>query len=155
MSLISTSATKLSSRRLAPLPVCLLASVLCLAIAVIHVQDQGGFLGKVMPEWIAIGYYLVEALAAITALLFARQHVLAWILGLAVSAGPGMAYLLSRSVGLPGDRSDIGNWGYLLGTVSLIVESMLFLLCAVVLLWSLTGPPTRVEHRQAELAASS
>jgi hypothetical protein len=123
--------------------------VLCLAIAVIHVQDQGGFLGNVTPEWIAIGYYLVEASAAITALLFARQASVAWILGLAVSGGPAVAYLLSRSVGLPGDSGDIGNWGYVLGTVSLIVEGALFALCATVLIRALTRQRPRVERRSA------
>jgi hypothetical protein len=129
--------------------------VLCLTIAVIHVQDQGGFLGNVTPEWIAIGYYLVEAVAAITALLFARQQTPAWILGLAVSTGPAIAYILSRSVGLPGDSTDIGNWGYLLGTVSLIVEGTLFALCAVVILRAVTSERARVEHRRADLATAS
>jgi len=138
-----------AAQDLAPLPVCLLAAVLCLTIAVIHVQDQGGFLGNVTPEWIAIGYYLVEAVAAITALLFARQHTAAWILALAVSAGPATAYVLSRSVGLPGDSADIGNWGYLLGTVSLIVEGTLFALCAIIILRALTSQRARVEHRPA------
>jgi hypothetical protein len=129
--------------------------VLCLAIAVIHVQDQGGFLGNVTPEWIAIGYYLVEAVAAITALLFARQQTAAWILGLGVSAGPAVAYILSRSVGLPGDSGDIGNWGYLLGTVSLIVEGTLFALCAIVLLRALASQRAGVEPRRADLATTS
>jgi hypothetical protein len=138
-----------ASEDLAPLPVCLLASVLCLTIAVIHVQDQGGFLGNVTPEWIAIGYYVVEAAAAITALLFARQLVVAWPLGLAVSAGPATAYILSRTVGLPGDSADVGNWGYLLGTVSLIVEATLFALCSTMMLRALTRQGAKAEHRLA------
>jgi hypothetical protein len=143
-----------ATQDLAPLPVCLLAAVLCLAIAVIHIQDQGGFLGNITPEWIAISYYLVEAVAAVTALLFARQQTVAWLLGLAVSAGPATAYLLSRSVGLPGDSGDIGNWGYLLGTVSLIVEGTLFAFCAVVLLRAVVSQRARVEPRRAHLATN-
>jgi hypothetical protein len=135
--------------------VCLLASVLCLTVGLIHVQDQGGFLGNITPEWIAVGYYLVEALAAITALLFARQQTIAWILGLALSTGPAIAYVLSRSTGLPGDNADIGNWGYVLGTVSLIVEGILFALCATVIPRSLANQRARIEHRQAGLATSS
>jgi hypothetical protein len=143
-----------AAQDLASLPICLLASVLCLTIAVIHVQDQGGFLGNVTPEWIAIGYYLVEAVAAITALLFARQQTAAWFLGLAVSAGPAFAYVLSRSVGLPGDTADIGNWGYLLGTVSLIVESTLFALCTILILRALLSQRARVVHRPAGLVTT-
>jgi hypothetical protein len=144
-----------AGRDLAPLPVCLLAAGLCLTIAVIHIQDQGGFLGNVTPEWIAIGYYAVEAVAAITALLFARQQAVAWLLGLAVSGGPFGAYVLSRSVGLPGDSADIGNWGYVLGMVSLIVEGALFVLCAIVILRALTRQRARVEHRRADLAITT
>lgn len=39
-----------------------------------------------------------------------------------------IAYVLSRTTGIPGDSGDIGNWGYMLGTVSLIVEGSLFLI---------------------------
>jgi hypothetical protein len=111
-----------------PLALFLLGSILCLAVGLIHIQDQGGFLGDQMPEWIAVGYYLVEVVAGIGALLLARQQLLGWVVGLGLSAGPATGYILSRSVGLPGDPGDVGNWGYTLGTVSLVVEGLLFIL---------------------------
>jgi hypothetical protein len=132
------------------LPLCLLASVLCMAVGVIHIQDQGGFLGDVTPTWIAVGYYLIEITSAVAALLLARQHPLGWLLALGVSAGPAVAYLLSRSVGLPGDPGDVGNWGYTLGTVSLVVEGTLFLLCVYVL----TRQPSTVRRAPATGAPS-
>jgi hypothetical protein len=56
------------------------------------------------------------------------------VLAALVSIGPFVGYILSRSVGLPGDPGDVGNWGYTLGTVSLVVEGMLFLLSLSALL---------------------
>jgi hypothetical protein len=116
-----------------PLAVCLLGSILCLAVGLIHIQDQGGFLGDQSPTWIAVSYYVVEIVAGIAALLLARQHLLGWVLGVGVSAGPATAYILSRTIGLPGDSGDIGNWGYTLGTVSLVVEGLLLLLSVTAL----------------------
>src|ERR1700722_12654893 len=119
--------------RVTPLPLSLVASVLCIAIGLIHLQDQGGLLGNESPHWLAIGYYAIEIAAGITALLLARQHFLGWLFALGVSAAPATGYILSRTVGVPGDPGDIGNWGYTLGTVSLIVEGALFLIAVLAL----------------------
>ena len=40
-------------------------------------------------------------------------------------------YVLSRTVGLPGDSGDVSNWGYPLGTVSLIVEGCFVVLAVI------------------------
>jgi hypothetical protein len=114
-----------------PLPVLVLGAGLALAIAVIHLQDQGGLLGGQSPTWLKYGYYLVEICSTISAALIIRGKVFGWLLGLASSVGPMTGYILSRSVGVPGDPGDIGNWGYLLGTVSLVVEGA-FILVAVI-----------------------
>lgn len=37
-------------------------------------------------------------------------------------------------MGVPGDPSDVGNWGYWVGTVSLVVEAALVVLSAGMLL---------------------
>jgi hypothetical protein len=39
-----------------------------------------------------------------------------------LAAGPLLGYLLSRSIGLPGDSDDIGNWLDPLGMASMFVE---------------------------------
>jgi hypothetical protein len=149
----SNSALALSARSVrfalghdpTPLPISLIAAALCLTVGLVHVQDQGGFLGSVTPEWIAIGYYSVEVGAAITIPFIIRQKVAGWVLAALVSIGPFIAYILSRSVGLPGDPGDVDNWGYTLGTVSLVVEGALFLLAALGLLRVATAR----RHRQA------
>ena len=107
---------------------------LALAIAVIHVQDQGGLPGSQSPVWLKYGYYMVEISSTISAALIIRGKTLGWLLGLASSIGPMTGYVLSRTVGLPGDSGDVGNWSYLLGTVSLIIEGSFVALAAVCLI---------------------
>jgi hypothetical protein len=110
------------------------AGSLALAVAIIHIQDQGGLLGDQSPDWLKFGYYAVEIGATITSGLIVRGKTLGWVFALGASAGPFTGYILSRTVGIPGDSGDIGNWGYTLGTVSLIVEASLFLLTVATLL---------------------
>jgi hypothetical protein len=117
-----------------PLPLLILGAGLALAIAVIHLQDQGGLLGDQSPTWLKYGYYMIELSSTISAALIIRGKVFGWLLGLASSIGPLTGYIVSRTVGVPGDPGDVGNWGYLLGTVSLIVEGSFIFLAAICLL---------------------
>ncbi len=127
-----------------PVPLLVVGAGLALAIAVIHLQDQGGLLGDQSPTWLKYGYYLVEMSSTISAALIIRGKTLGWLLGLASSIGPLTGYVLSRSVGLPGDPGDVGNWGYLLGTVSLIVEGSFIVLAVVCLVRIRSASPPAV-----------
>jgi hypothetical protein len=106
---------------------------LALAVAVIHLQDQGGLLGHQSPTWLRYGYYLIEIASTVAAGLILRSKVAGWMLGLATALSAFTGYLLSRSVGMPGDPGDVGNWGYTLGTISLVVEAT-FIVLAVLML---------------------
>ncbi len=54
-----------------------------------------------------------------------------------VAAGAFAAYALTRTVGLPQDTGDIGNWGEPLGVVSLIAEGGFVLLTlATIPMWA-------------------
>jgi hypothetical protein len=117
-----------------PLPLLIVGAGLALAIAVIHLQDQGGLLGDQSPVWLKYGYYLVEIGSTISAAMIIRGKSFGWLLGLASSVGPFCGYILSRSVGIPGDSGDIGNWGYVLGSVSLIVEGSFIVLATICLI---------------------
>jgi hypothetical protein len=117
-----------------PLPLLVVGAGLALAIAIIHLQDQGGLLGNQSPMWLKYGYYLVEISSTISAALIIRGKTAGWVLGLASSVGPMTGYMLSRTVGLPGDPGDVGNWGYLLGTVSLVVEGSFIVLAVFCLI---------------------
>jgi hypothetical protein len=122
-------------------PVRLVGAMLALAVAAVHVADQGGITAFASPGWIGWGYRLIEAGAVLTALALLCPRParlgparLGWAAGVLLGAGPFAAYLASRTVGVPGDRGDIGNWGYWVGTVSLLVEAALVVLSVSMLL---------------------
>ena len=123
----------LSDDTVTPVPLLVLGAGLALAIAIIHLQDQGGLLGDQSPLWLKYGYYMVEITSTISAALIIRGKTIGWFLGLASSIGPMTGYIMSRTVGVPGDPGDVGNWGYLLGTVSLVVEGSLIVLALICL----------------------
>ena len=107
----------------ASLPVVLGGAVLCLAVAAVHVRDQGGLAVLKTPAYIGYGYRAVEIAAVVAAaLLLGRRTSAGWFLALGVAAGPLLGYVLSRSTGLPGDAEDVGNWTEPLGLASLFVE---------------------------------
>src|SRR4051812_35629379 len=78
----------------------LIGAALALAVAYIHVKDQGGFPGDKSPTYVGIGYYLLEAaalVAAIALIVGAHRHTLkAWALTVGVALGPLVGYVLSR-----------------------------------------------------------
>ncbi len=109
--------------------------MLALAVATVHVADQGGITALAAPAWIGWSYRAIEAGGALTALvLLVPQRFLPgpswlkWAAALLLAVGPFVAYLASRSIGLPGDPGDVGNWGYWVGTVSLLIEAALIIL---------------------------
>jgi hypothetical protein len=65
------------------------AAVLCLAVTVIHIMDQGGFPGSKTSRYVGMGYYLLEIAGVLAAVLLATRAVRAgWVLALGVAAGP-------------------------------------------------------------------
>ena len=105
-------------------------AMLALAIAAVHVADQGGVTAFTSPSWIGWGYRLIEVGGVLTALVLLAPRMVrlvpawaGWAAGVLLGVGPFVAYVLSRSVGVPGDPGDVGNWGYWVGTVSLLVEA--------------------------------
>lgn len=128
----------------------LAGAALCLAVAAVHVIDQGGFPGSKEPVYVGIGYYVVEAAGVVTAALLVAGAVrVGWFLAMGVGAGPFIGYVLSRGTGLPGYTDDIGNWAEPVGVASLVVEGLLFLLALTMFLRS------TVHVRQAAARASA
>ena len=103
---------------------------LCLAVAMIHVTDQGGFRNLDDPTWLGWAYRLLEvgsvaiALVVLGGLLPGRLIALGVLL---IGAGPALGFILTRTTGLPHDSGDVGNWSEPLGIMSLIVEGTLVL----------------------------
>ncbi len=131
-------------------------ALLAVAVATVHVADQGGITAMASPAWIGWGYRLIEAGGILTAVVlllpgtalagpvrFGQARLgparlgpadLGWAAGVLLGAGPFLGYIASRTVGVPGDPGDVGNWGYWVGTVSLLVEAALILLSVSMLL---------------------
>ena len=114
----------------------LVSALLALAVTGVHVADQGGITALNSPHWVGWGYRIIEVGGVLTALLLLLPWSawLGWAAGVLLGIGPFLAYITSRSVGLPGDHADVGNWGYWLGTVSLFVEAALVILSVGMLL---------------------
>jgi hypothetical protein len=110
-------------------------ALLALAVAAVHIADQGGITAFNSPSWIGWGYRLIEVGGALTALALVLPRPrwlgpgwLGWAAGVLLGTAPFLAYIASRTVGVPGDPGDVGNWGYWVGTVSLFIEAALVLL---------------------------
>jgi len=130
----------------------LVGALLALAVSAVHAAEQGGVTALASPDWIGWGYRLIEAggvLSAIALLLApmappptrsarpvrsALARRLGWAAGVLLGTGPFLAYIASRTVGMPGDPRDAGNWDHWLGTVSLLVEGALVALSVSMLL---------------------
>jgi hypothetical protein len=137
--LASRTGTNGGSTYLAAAPlvaVRLVGALLALAVSTVHVADQGGITALNSPDWIGWSYRLIEVGGVLTAiaLLLPWARWLGWAAGVLLGFGPFVAYILSRSVGVPGDPGDVGNWGYWVGTLSLVVEAALMVLCVTMLL---------------------
>jgi hypothetical protein len=122
-------------------PAWLVGALLALAVAAVHVADQGGITALASPDWIGWGYRLIEAGGVVTAVILCWPPAarlwpawLGWAAGVLLGAGPFTAYVASRTVGVPGDPGDVGNWGYWVGTVSLLLEAALVVLSTSMLL---------------------
>lgn len=142
-----------SARTGAPpeLAVRLVSALLALAVAAVHVADQGGITALNSPDWLGWGFRVIEVGGVLTALvlLLPRLAWLGWLAAALLGTGPFLGYMASRTVGVPGDHADIGNWGYWLGTVSLIVEAALVIVSAGMLL------PRRERSSAASAAADA
>jgi hypothetical protein len=116
------------------LPARIGAAALAAAVSYIHVKDQGGIGVLKDPAYLGQGYRVLEIAGLVAAvLLVLRPGVTAWILAAGVAAGPLVGIIVSRSVGLPSARDDIGNWGEPLGLWAMAVEALLLIVALTAL----------------------
>ena len=113
----------------------LVGALLALAIAAVHVADQGGVTVLNSPAWLGWAFRLIEVGGVLTALVllvprpsWLGSSWLGWTAAVLLGAAPFAGYVTSRTVGVPGDPGDLGNWGYWVGTVSLLAEAALVVL---------------------------
>ena len=103
-----------------------------LTVGLIHVLEiQGQLSGAV---WLTAGFCLLAVAAPVAGLwLLARPSLPAWqFSGLVCLAAAG-GYVLTRSVPVPGDSGDHGNWLQPLGVAALFTEGIVVILAGLVL----------------------
>jgi hypothetical protein len=110
------------------------AALLLMAMAVIHAVEVPHYLD----EHPAVGgLFVADAAAAIVlAIAVLRGRRPAWALSALLAAATAVAFVLSRSTGLPGYRDD--SWfeplgGVPMGPLSLLVEGLVVLVAVIVL----------------------
>ncbi len=105
----------------------LLGAAGILGIGVIHILDAGSTYHST--RWIFWAYMaLIVGAVPVTLYLLHSASPLGWAAAASLAAGPLVAYLWSRSIGLPGDAPDVGNWLCTLGMAALFVETSLLTL---------------------------
>ena len=109
-------------------------AVIALAgVALIHVLDvPGTFADAPYKGWLYVA--LIVGSLATAAALVRSSNWRAWAAAAALPAGSAIAFIISRTIGLPQGADDIGNWTESLGLSSLFVEAALIALAGAVLL---------------------
>jgi len=107
----------------------LLGAAAVLSIAVIHILDAVGTYQST--RWIFWAYMaVIFASVPVALVLLHFASPLVWVAAGGVAAGPFLGYVWSRTIGLPGDAPDVGNWLCTLGMAALFVEASLLSLSA-------------------------
>ena len=102
------------------------------AVGIIHALEIPGQVRGVV--WLTMGFCLLAVVAQGAGLwLLVRPSVLAWEFAGLVCALAAVGYVLTRSVPVPGDAADVGNWLEPLGVAALIVEGTVVILAALIL----------------------
>jgi hypothetical protein len=103
-----------------------------LAVGLIHILEIQGQLNGA--AWLTAGFVLLAASAPVAGLwLLARPSSAAWQLSGLICLSAAGGYILTRSVPVPGDTGDRGNWlGDPLGPTSLFVEGIVIILAVFV-----------------------
>jgi hypothetical protein len=123
------------------------AAIGLITVGIIHVLEIQGQLSGA--AWLTAGFILLAASAPVAGLwLLARPSSAAWGFSGLVSFLAAAGYILTRSVPVPGDTADRGNWLEPLGVAALFTEVIVTIL-AVLVLASMATPRRRVASTPA------
>jgi hypothetical protein len=105
------------------------------AVAIIHLVDLPGTMSET--PLIGYGYYVLVGIALLGAfLLMTVPDRWVWALVDLTAFGAVVAYVLSRTTGLPTDTLDIGNWNCALGVAAISTETLVVMMA----MWQLQLP---------------
>ena len=100
-------------------------------VCLVHLLDGPGSLTDVFYVG-ALELALAAACVPLGVLLVVRPTRSIWTVALALNIAAMAAFVLSRTIGLPGSTDDIGNWGQTLGFLNLFTEAALIALAVTV-----------------------
>jgi hypothetical protein len=109
-----------------------LAVVALLGTGIIHIVEARDAFGDALYKGVLFIANFVGALVATFGMYRDRLYV-GWILGLLVAGGAFLAYVASRTIGLPGLPAEPENWLEPLGVAALICEGLFVILFFVAL----------------------
>ncbi len=98
-----------------------IAAILCTGL--IHIAEARDAFGDARYKGILFAANGIGALVAATGL-FRNQRMVGWVLGLVVAGGAFVAYVASRTVGLPGLPAEPDAWLEPMGVASLVCEAL-------------------------------
>jgi hypothetical protein len=137
--MLSRLSRPVAGRALAPA-----AAAALIAVAVVHLLDGPGSLTDV-PYIGVLELALAAACAPLALLLLIRQTRSLWVSAVALNAAAMIAFVLSRTVGLPGSFDDIGNWTPILGVLNLLSEAAVISI-ALLAVGAISRPRGRALH---------
>ncbi len=108
------------------------AAIGLMAVGIIHALEIQGQLGGA--AWLTAGFAALTIAAPACALwLLIRPGWLPWLGAGLICTSAALGYVLTRSVAVPGDLGDVGNWLEPLGVAALITEGIVVVLAILVL----------------------
>jgi len=125
-----------------------------LGIALIHVLDLPRTLREV-PYLPMLYVLLVSACLTTCWLLLWEDARPGWAAAGVLAALTLLAFVASRTIGLPGNPDDIGHWSEPLGVASLFVEGAVVVLSAMALAMGKSWPRGRAAPRRQLIEAGS
>jgi hypothetical protein len=109
-----------------------IAAIGLFCVAVIHALNTQGQLNSA--AWLTAGLAVLALVAPVAGLwLLTRPTSLAWAMAGLLCLGAAFGYILTRSVPVPGDTGNVGNWLEPLGLAALITEWIVVILAAMTL----------------------
>lgn len=110
-------------------PLAALAASALIGVAVVHLIDGPGSLQDA--EYVGVLELALAAAATVIAIALIIGPVRdIWLSAATLASAALVAYVASRTVGLPGSTDDIGSWGQTLGIISIAAEGVVVLLAA-------------------------
>jgi len=109
----------------------LIGIALLTATAAIHITELSSEVDEV--AYLGFGYLALSCACVVAIALLTVGDRRGWVLGLLTCAATLVAFVLTRTTGLPAANDDIGNWSETIAVWSLVVEGAFCLLAIAAL----------------------